>query len=355
MLPETVHPGEHEPHQNSYLTPAFSYPDTSNINRRPPTIMSGALEIDTINDTRLVDICGQYVATTGHMTRVWDVISGRLVASLSHGEKEIRVTSMAFKPATTVDEEGSDLWLGTNHGEVQEVNIPTQNIVAVRTGPHERREVVKIHRYQSCMWTLDDGGRLCVWSGDDKGLPNLQRDPILHRVPRDYSFSLVVQDHLWLATGKDIRVFRPDDAAFSVLQEPLYQQAIGTVTSGATVGNQLDRVYFGHADGKVTIYSVTEFVLLGVISVSNYKISCLIGAGSHLWAGYNTGIVSVFDTRTQPWTTKKEWLAHGNPVLNISVDRGSLWRYGVMRVVSLGADNILRFWDGTLETDWLGI
>ena len=358
MLPDSGPMSEQEPNSNTYLSSAVEYPDASNTNRRPPYIKKGAQEIDTTHDTRLVDICGRYVATTGHATRVWDVLTGQLVANLSHGEKEIRVTSLAFKPAATADKEGSDLWLGTNYGEIQELNIATQTVVCAKTGAHERREIIKIYRCQSSMWTLDDGGRLCVWQGNDTGLPDLRRSPIPHSVNRGHSFSLIIQENLWFATGKDIRVFRPNSAihlAFSVLQEPLNQPGVGVVTSGATIGGQLDRVFFGHADGKITIYSTTNYTCLGVVSLSNYKVSCLVGAGSYLWAGYSAGTVSVYDTRTQPWTTKKDWLAHENPVLSILADQSSLWKDGALRVVSLGADNMLRFWDGILETDWLGM
>lgn len=348
---------EQEAESSTSLSSSADYPDSSSANRRCPFIKHGIEEIDTGYDAKLVDICGRHVATTGHFTRVWDVVTGEPLLSLGHGEKEGRVTSLAFKPAAKASEEGSSLWLGTNYGDIEEVNIRSQNRVYVKTGAHERREIVKIYRHQNSMWTLDDGGRLCVWSGDESGLPDLQRSPISYRVPKGHTFSIVVLDNLWLATGKDIRVFRPsasEGSSFSVLHEPLSQPGIGAVTSGAIIGGQLDRVYFGHADGKVTIYSVTDFTCIDIVNISVYKISCLAGAGFHLWAGYSTGIINVFDTRTRPWTTKKDWLAHSNPTLNILVDRSGLWKDGILRVVSLGADNTLRFWDGSLEDDWLG-
>ena len=340
-----------------YASPVADYPDASNTNRRPPFIKQGVTEIDTTYDSRLVDICGQYVVAAGHITRVWNVSSGELVANLGHAEKETRVTALAFKPALTAECEGSSLWLGTNIGEMQELSISSQSIECSRVGAHERREIVRIHRYQNSMWTLDESGKLCVWQGDSTGLPDLKSNPRLHRVPRGYTFSLVIQGSLWLATGKDIRIFRPNSAdhvAFSILQEPLSQPNVGTVTSGATISSQLDRVYFGHVDGKVTIYSTTDFTCLGIVSISNYRISCLVGVGTHLWAGYSTGMLTVYDCQAKPWVTKKNWLGHTNPVLNILVDRSSLWREGPLRVLSYGTDYTLRFWDGTLQTDWLG-
>ena len=335
---------------------ALEFPDATITNRRPPQCKWGIHEIDIGYDCRHVDICGNYVATAGHLTRAWDVRSGNMVLSLGHLEKEIRVTSLAFKPGAKATEEGLRLWVGTNYGDLQEIDILSNSIVYTKTGTHERREIVKIYRHQASMWTLDDSGKLCVWSGSDTGVPDLQRNPSVQRVPKGHTFSIKIQDNLWLATGKEIRIFRPGEAevASSLVQEPLSQPGVGAVASGAVISGQLDRVYFGHADGKVTIYSTVDFTCLGVVNISIYKISSLAGAGFYLWAGYNTGMVYVYDTRTQPWKTKKEWLAHSSPVLGIITDRSSLWKDGMLRVASLGADNVLRMWDGTLEDDWIG-
>ena len=347
----------HEIESSKPSSVALEYPDASIINRRPPQCKRGIHEIDIGYDCRHVDICGNYVATAGHLTRAWDLRSGNMVLSLGHLEKEIRVTSMAFKPGAKATEEGLRLWIGTNYGDLQEVDILTNNIVHTKTGAHERREIVKIYRHQASMWTLDDSGRLCVWSGSDTGVPDLQRNPSVQRVPKGHTFSIKIQDNLWLAAGKEIRIFRPStiEAATSLVQEPLSQTGVGAVTSGAVISGQFDRVYFGHADGKVTIYSTVDFTCLGIVHVSIYKISSLAGAGFHLWAGYNTGMVYVYDTRSQPWTTKKEWLAHSSPVLGIVTDRSGLWKDGMLRVASLGADNALKMWDGTLEDDWIGL
>ena len=337
--------------------PASDYPDISNLNRRPPVTKLGRGELDAQSDTRLIDVCGRYVVSTGHFTKIWDVLAGDLVLSLSHIEKEIKMTSLAFKPATKVNGEGSVLWLGSNFGDIQEIDITSRSITSSRVGAHERREIIKIHRHQSSMWTLDDGGRLCIWPGSEVGPADLQCSPSWQKVPRGHVFSIVILENLWLATGKEIGVFRPgadDGTPFSLLGEPLSQPSTGIVTSGAVIGGQLDRVYFGHACGKITIYSVTDFTCLSVVGVSTYKIHSLAGAGFYLWAGFGTGNIQVYDTRLRPWVVKKDWVAHDGPAISILVDRSSLWKEGILRVTSLGADNALRFWDGTLEDDWLG-
>ena len=339
------------------LISSSEYPEASKANRRSPLPLNGVSKIETKYDTRLFDVCGRYICATGYLTKVWDVISGELLLTLSAGEKEIKVTSIAFKPGATAEEEGLRLWLGTNYGDIQEVDLLSRQIVRTKSSAHSRREIIKLYRYQNSMWSLDDDGRFHVWLPDTSGLPSLQQTPVSYRVPKGHTFSIIIKDALWLATGKEIRIFNPSattDELFQTTQHPLINNGTGEVTSGAVISNQLDRVYFGHVDGKVTIYSTTTYACLGTVSVSVYKINSLAGAGHYLWAGFNTGMIYVYDTRTKPWVVKKQWHAHEHPVTTIMVNRSSVWKLGSLQVASIGVDNAIRFWDGMLEEDWLG-
>lgn len=333
------------------------YPDTSHSNRRPPQLKRGPPDIQTKSDTRIVDVCGNHVCTSGYTTRIWSLIDGEQVVNIPHGET-IKILSVAFKPATHPEDEGSALWLGNNFGELLEVEIASQiPIVASNNSAHSRREISKIFRHTNEMWTLDDSGTLNVWGPDGKGTPNLGGPSATYRVPRLATFAIVVGDELWHATGSDIRVFFPSldgRAQFQVLQRPLSQPGVGEVTSGAIINSQTDRVYFGHSDGKVSIYSRQKYVCLGTVNVSMYKINAMAGVGDHLWAAYNTGMIYIYDTTSDPWMVKKDWRAHGNPVINIVTDRSSLWKLDRLQVISLGADNAIRTWDGLLQDDWLG-
>lgn len=332
------------------------FPDASQTNRRPPATRHGIHEIDTNYDTRLFDFCGDYLCTTGYLTRAWNLSTGSAIMNLGHGE-QTKVTAVAFKPGATAEEEGLRLWMGTNFGDLYEVDIPTQSVISTKSSAHSRREVVKIHRCQNSIWTLDDGGNLHVWPPEKSGLPNLLGNAVLRRVPKGHTYSMVIHRRLWLATGKEIRIFNPgssSDAEFQLTSQPLTQQNVGEVTSGAVISSQHDRVYFGHTDGKVTMYSTSNFSCMGIVNVSVYKISALAGAGDYLWAGYSTGMIYVYDTRMTPWRTKKDWHAHTNPVASILVDRSSVWKSGVLQVASIGTDNAVRIWDGMLEEDWLG-
>lgn len=365
---DTVH---HE--ANQLLTRADYNPDISvsktgssttegldgfHSNRRPPRSTTGNQVIHANYDTKLFDMCAGRTCSAGQLIRVWDLSSGRLILSLALGEREVRATAVTFKLASKTDEEGSRLWVGTNHGDLHEIDIATHKVVSSRPNAHNGREVVRIHRYQNAMWTLDEDGSLYVWPPRDSGLPTLQSRPVTRKLPRGHTFSIVIRGMLWLAVGKDLQIFYPstdEHEEFKPAQQPSSQASVGEITSGAVIGDQLDKVYFGHNDGKITTYSVTDYTCLGVVNASVYKINCLIGAGAHLWAGYNTGKICVYDTQLRPWKLMKEWHAHEGPVTNLSVDRTGLWVSGLLRVGSVSLDNTIKVWDGLLEEDWIGM
>ncbi|KAI9777452.1 MAG: hypothetical protein M1839_008864 [Geoglossum umbratile] len=331
------------------------YPDSSQANRRMPCFKISPREIQVKHDTRLFDVFGPYLCATGHSTKVWDLLSGELLMSVSHGEP-VKVTSLAFKPASDIRDEGSQIWLGTNNGEIQELDIPTQRVVFAKTSAHPRREVIKIHRHANEMWTLDDEGKLHVWPPDDSGSPNLRNTHYSFRVPKGHSCSLAVGHQLWIASGKDIRVFQPSSkpsVPFNILARPMTQANLGDITSGAVVSGQADRVFFGHTDGKVSIYCRDDYSCLSVVNVSLYKINSLSGVGDYLWAAFNTGMIYVYDTRFKPWKVKKDWHAHDSPVTNILLDRSSILKIDRLQVASLGIDNFIRIWDGMLQDDWI--
>jgi hypothetical protein len=336
--------------------PRTDYPDSSQVNRRPPVFRAEPASIPTKYDTREFDVCGKHVCTAGYLTKVWDLTTGEQIVNLSHGET-VKVLSVAFRPGTSLEDEGTRLWLGTSIGELHEVDIATQSIVASRSYP-SRREVIKIHRHKKEMWTLDDEGRLLVWPPDETGTPNLQYsyNSPFDRVARGHTFSMVVGDVLWLATGKEVRIYRPNarDDSFHVLKKALGANHTSEVTSGAHTTKDGGRVYLGHADGKVTVYSSTDYNCLASVNVSVYKINSLAMVGDYLWAAYKTGMIYVYDVSTDPWTVKKDWRAHDSPVCGLVQDPSSLWTINRLQVTSLGTDNFIRFWDGMLEDDWLG-
>ncbi|KAF2754694.1 DNase I-like protein [Pseudovirgaria hyperparasitica] len=335
--------------------PSVDYPNSSEANRRPPLFRKGPSEIPTKYESKLFGVCGDYICTTGYVTRVWDVLTGQILVSLSHGET-VKVTAMAFRPAADVEDEGKRIWLGTNIGEIHEIDVPNNVIAQTKRNAHTNREILKMYRCAAEMWTVDDDGKLQVWPSDESGSPSLNQMPHSFRVPKGHTFSIVAGSCLWYATGREIRVFQRDSVHHTfapLLQTCLSQTNVGEVTSGAMIPSQPDRIYFGHNDGKVTIYDRSDYTCLGVVNVSVYKISSLAGIGDYLWAGYYTGMIYVYDTRCTPWKVKKDWVAHDKAIHGVSVDRTSIWKLGRLQVASFGADNMLRLWDGMLQDDWL--
>ncbi|KAF7503757.1 hypothetical protein GJ744_003299 [Endocarpon pusillum] len=328
------------------------YPDSSQANRRPPQFHQGAQAIPTKFDSRVFDMCGQYICTTGYVTRAWDLSRGEQIFSLSHGET-VKMTSVAFKPGQNLEDEGARLWIGSNIGELHEIDVATRAVVAT-SGVHNRREVIRILRNRKDLWTLDDEGKLFVWCAEEFRMPSLKYGHHAHRVPKGHTFSMTVQDMLWYATGKEVRIFRPGhDISFSILQQPLCQPGTGDITSGAYTSRQDGRVYLGHADGKVSIYNAKDYACVGVIKVSDYKISAIAFVGENLWAAYKTGKIYVYDTSCNPWKVKKDWRAHDGPTVSMLLDPSSIWTLNRLQVASLGHDNCIRLWDGMLEEDWL--
>ncbi|KAI0376542.1 DNase I-like protein [Hypomontagnella monticulosa] len=332
------------------------YPDATRVNRRPPFIKQGAHEIHTKYDTRIFDVCGQYVCTTGILTRVWNVLDGELVMSFAHGEG-VKATAVAFKPALDIQEEGLRLWIGNNVGEIIEADVMSQGITDNKTNAHGRYEIIKIFRHYNEMWTLDEAGTLHVWGPDNEGVPNLGLNPHqTYRLPKGHTFSMVVGEELWHATGKEIRIFTPTTGGrnqLQVLMRPIVSEGAGEVTSGTLLKSQPGKVFIGHSDGKVSIYSQKDFTCLSVLNVSSYKINSLAGVGNYIWAAFNTGKVSVYDVAESPWVIKKDWQAHNNPVIKIIADPASFYKLDRLQVITLGADNMLKSWDGLLQDDFL--
>ncbi|KFY35443.1 hypothetical protein V494_05899 [Pseudogymnoascus sp. VKM F-4513 (FW-928)] len=334
---------------------SVEYPDPSRSNRRPPIISQSVREIPIKFDARIFDVIGDYACSSGPFTRAWNLVTGDQLLNLTHGET-VRIMSVCFKGCSTPEEEGQILWLGNNVGDLIEVEVASHSVVATKSAAHSRHEVIKIYRHKDEMWTLDDVGTLHIWVPNKASTQSFDILAQTFRVPKGHTFSLVAGNELWYATGKDLRVFDPtatEGQPFQLLQRPLSQHSAGEIVSGAMINSQPDRVYFGHTDGKVTIYSRDTFACLDIVNVSLYKINSLVGVGQNLWAGFNTGLICVYDTTQTPWIMKKDWRAHENPVIGILADRNSSRKLDRLQVVSLGADNLLRQWDGLLREDWL--
>ena len=333
------------------------YPDATQSSRHHPIFRTKVTELDLRHDTKLFAICGDIVCTVGHVTRFWSLRNGEQVMGMAHDQDGLKVTSLAFKSARNIGNEGTQIWLGFNNGDLQEIDIPSQSITFTKYSAHSRRDVIRIYRYGKQMWTLDEV-KLQVWLPGENGVPDLRDSSNSFNLPKGHTFSMVVGYHIWVATGREIHICNPNPSSsepFQILARPLSQNGVDNITCGTLLGGSSGKVFFGHVDGKVTIYDRRDFSCLSILNVSVYKINSLAGVGDYLWAGFSTGMILVYDTNTTPWKIKKDWRAHEHPVIRITADASSVWKLDRLQVATLGMDNVIRVWDGMLEDDWLGM
>ncbi|KAJ9661056.1 hypothetical protein H2198_002215 [Neophaeococcomyces mojaviensis] len=326
------------------------YPDATHTNRRPPISNPTRWQIYSKTDGKAFDIRGRMLCTASYHTRIFDLETGDELLDLNHGET-VKTTAVMFKPGASIDAEGKRLWIGNNLGDLQEIDLETHVTVA-QSSAHNKREIMRIFRHQRDLWTLDEEGKLFVWPADEAGSPNLKYTHISHKLAKAPTYAMIVKDTLWAASGKEIRVYRPgQESSFNVLKTPLTPTA-GDVTCGAY--SEADgRVYVGHTDGKVTVYTLNDYQCVGIVKVSDYKINAMTIVGDKLWAVYKTGKVYVYDTSTTPWKVKKDWRAHAGPVTGILLDPSSVWTSGRLQVATTGHDQFVKLWDGMLEDDWI--
>jgi hypothetical protein len=344
-----------EPLFNDQNTSVSDFPEMEKSNRRPPRFKQRPYQIPTDYDTRLLAVCGDYICTTGYITKAWSMRTGEPLMSMEHRETS-KMVSIIFKPSLNIEDEGKRIWLGSSTGDIHEVDIISQRIVKTKVQAHPRREIIRMFRFATELWTLDDSGDLNVWKPDHKGIPSLDSQYVSWRVPKGHGFAIACGPQLWIAHGKELRVFSPgarQDSEFHVTRSPLMQPGAGDITCGAIIDGHSNLVYFGHTDGKVSIYDRRDFSCSAVVTASLYRIISLSGAGDYLWAGFSTGMAYVYDTKTTPWTVKKDWQAHDKQICSIVSDPSGVWKMGRLVVTTLGLDNQVKIWDGILEDDWL--
>ncbi|EMR10245.1 hypothetical protein PNEG_01514 [Pneumocystis murina B123] len=336
--------------------PTTDYPDSSQTNRRQPIFKNGPLEIRGRSEIKHFLVSGDYLCSCGTIIKVWNIKTGEHIWSLPC--TDMKITSMSFVPCRNVDEEGTRIWLGTKDGHILEINIFYQGFVDKRFGIHSH-PIIFILRCGYELWTLDDSGKLLIWSDDThKNGLHLQSTPRTYKVVAKASFCFVVKNQLWLGVSRSVYVYNPlaylNKLPFIATNRPIVPHLpVGEISCGAFLRDQPDLVYLGHQDGKISVYSRTSLTCLDVINVSLYNIVSLIGVGNYLWAAFKTGMIYVYDLQSKPRKVMKGWWAHKFPILELQLDTTSIWKVKRCQVVSLASDNIIRIWDGLLMEDWL--
>lgn len=183
------------------------------------------------------------------------------------------------------------------------------------------------------------------------------------------------------------------------------EAGVGAVTSATVLVTKPGLVYVGHEGGYVTVWDVSSVnttagadatasttsllppKCIQTLKVATTDIVCLEGVHGRLWAGSRNGFISAYDVEHRPWMATNIW-KHGGfvgsevegdrkglPVLRLLVDYADLEKVCFSRcitnfqrlsssfifkqnerltVVSVGRDEVIRFWDGFLSSDWMG-
>ncbi|WBW73176.1 inositol polyphosphate phosphatase Inp53 [Schizosaccharomyces osmophilus] len=333
-------------------------PDVSCVRRNQPTFMNGANSVNLDFEARVFAVSGECLVVAGNGAfRIYDSITGLCNWHMPLGD--VKVTAMSFKPSgDKVADDGRFVWIGTRDGALWEMDIVNHHIVNKRSTPHT--SISHILTCKNEVWTLDESGRLFVWKEDKIMGLSVQSDPKSVRVVPHASHAMVLDDNLlWVVVGKSIYVYDPNNSERpSVLPKPMTPPGlIGDISCGTAIPNFPDLVFYGHVDGKISIYSKTQYRFVELVTSSSfYRISSLVGVGNTIWAAYTTGMIYVFDASVSPWRLKKTWHAHkvsqsgANTILGIDIN--SIWKAKRLQVVSL-CSPVVKFWDGLMMGDWL--
>ncbi|KAI9598136.1 Endonuclease/exonuclease/phosphatase [Syncephalis fuscata] len=340
---------------NDFLQPDVSFPS-----RRPPVFRDLQSELKHIGPARCFAMCTRHVITAANALRVWDVVMGTPVSMASRGN-DIRVDACCFVPPRLPNEESQWVWCALKTGELWEVEAETGVITEQRTGAHTC-SVTHMLRARAHIWTLDESGRLqCWYQHGETGRLSLKAQPTLRRVPaKVIAASVVASEQLWLSTGKTVEVYLPLSPTGSASGLPIATLRIDANVSDVTcitVDDTVRRVYTGHADGHVTVWCSKTRRRLQVYKASLYAITALACPGQqqpHLWAGFQTGKICVYDTAQEPWVVIKDWQAHDKAVQSLMVDNASLALLGRLQMASLDIEGCVRIWDGLLCDDLEG-
>ncbi|KIO19887.1 hypothetical protein M407DRAFT_82236 [Tulasnella calospora MUT 4182] len=237
-------------------------------------------------------------------------------------------------------------------------------------------------------WTDGSGGMNCLL---------MNTTPRVIRLTEKQSFARILYGKLWTSAGSGIptgdgnsdtsssNASLPPPTASSLGKAAtllLTEGGVGAVTSATVLVTKPGLVYVGHEGGYVTVWDVSSFnptseidpnsstpslppKCLQTLKVSTTDIVCLEGVHGKLWAGSRNGFISAYDVEQRPWMVTNVW-KHGGyvgsevegdrkglPVLRLLVDYADLEKNERLTVVSVGRDQVIRFWDAFLSSDWI--
>jgi endonuclease/exonuclease/phosphatase family metal-dependent hydrolase len=391
-------------------------PDMTHSSRRPPLLfphpsggkgkgveaVSGADPRITTNHASHVVIAAPYaVVPYHHYVKVYVLPTPSPMVHVHHGANYTapepvftidtrtfgmkdppKVISAEFRHTCLSQDRGRILWLGTKEGHLFEVDIRTGKISGMRLSAHPS-QITHIWRRRTFMVTADDSGKVLVFNcanpkdGSEVKLTQSSPPPKVVRVNDKAEFMQLCGGLLWTSSRADMQsphnshrnallrvydIFSPGYQVFSVLPK----SPAGFVTGAAELEG--GRVYLSHEQGSVSVWSVNtepaeEPQCTDVFKCGTSDLTSCVGVCGKLWVGARSGLIHVFDVSSSPWVLTNSWYAHNKdlPVVRITTDltlgnstEPNKQRWNGLGVASLGRDDVMRFWDGTLAEEWVG-
>lgn len=353
-------------------------PDTSRTSRRPP-----ALNCFQYNDTPIhikstsggVAIAAGAAVVVGshHHIEVYELSVSKAPVhtwSLSNLHmKEATLISIALPPSSTRTTNGIVVWVGTKEGHLFEVDVRAGMLLGSKRNAHGH-SITHIFRHERSMLTLDSSGRMSIFTPEGSEDVSLDGFP-----PRLFKTNTekpelvkMIGNQLWTATRAEvserkspiIRIHDIYDSAKSGFggRQIAAPDGVGGVTSAAVLPCAPQKVYVGHENGIISVWSIASGApphCIETVKVSATAVVSLEAVNDRIWAGGRQGAVTVYNVSSKPWVATNSWIAHKEaPVLQLLVDPTSLEQLGRVAVMSIGKDQQVRLWDGLLSADWIG-
>ncbi len=109
-------------------------------------------------------------------------------------------------------------------------------------------------------------------------------------------------------------------------------------------------------DGKIVEWDTTNYNRLRIIQTGIYRVTSLIGVSPlHLWAGFSTGKICVYDLSNDPVDQIKEFQAYSSAsIQGFSSSDKAVLESGRYPIFTLSENGEILEWDGFLTDDWIG-
>ncbi|KAJ3327372.1 hypothetical protein HDU76_011920 [Blyttiomyces sp. JEL0837] len=334
------------------VTPDFS----ARLNRSPPRISKEDMiisEIDHKGSVKCWALSGFHLCTAGQQNlRVYYLPSGENVRSLPLND--IKITGMVFAPCRNFENEGRFLWIALEKGDIAMIDIQSGNQLSLadRKNYHSGT-ITHLLRYRRSIWSYDENGSLKIWSPDESGIVTLNTRPRTLGVNSRQEKLAIAMGRLWTTAGRDIYIYDPNDQS-SLMSNHIDLTGIAGNISCMSVNPSETTVFSGHENGKIIAWDSVTYVKRQIVDLGVYRITSLLAlSNGHIWTGFMTGKIQVFDSVTENWSILKDFTAHHeSPVSDIILDERSLLMGKRQTVTTLSGKGNIRFWDGFLLADW---